>query len=86
MPNACFISGIANVLARESRMDAIHFSGVLGWIEQSDISFPHMQVGEPSFCCSFAEDTAGIGIPLNSDNWIMSEDEVGKESASDAGK
>lgn len=41
MSNARLIPGNANILAREACMDAIHFSGVLGWIEQSDIPFPH---------------------------------------------
>jgi hypothetical protein len=62
-------------------MDAIHFSGVFGWIEQSDVAFPHVQFGKPSFGGSLSQDLAGISIPLNSDNWRVSEDEVGKESA-----
>ena len=67
-------------------MNAVHFSGVLGWIEQADIPFMHSQTWEPSVCCSFSEDLAGVGIPLNSDNWCVSEDEVGKESTAVSGK
>ena len=64
-------------------MDAIHSAGVLGWIEQSDIAFPHVQSGEPSFCGSFSQDATGVGFPFHSDNWLVSENEVGKQSATD---
>jgi hypothetical protein len=64
------------VLARESRMNAVHDSGVLGWIEQADIPFMHSQAGEPSVCCSFSEDLASISIPLNSSNWSVAKNEV----------
>jgi hypothetical protein len=83
---ACLFSSSANVLARESRMNAVHASGVLGWIKQADISFPHPQAGEPSVCGSFAQDFAGVGFPLNSDNWLVSENEVGKQSTADSGE
>jgi hypothetical protein len=63
-------------------MDAIHSSGVFGWIKHPDVSFPHVQVWEPSFGGSFSQDLAGVSIPLNSDNWRVSKDEVGKQSAS----
>jgi len=59
-------------------MNAIHAAGVLGWIEQSDIAFPHVQSGEPSVFGSLAQDSASVWLPLNSDNWFVSEDEVGK--------
>lgn len=65
-------------------MDTIHDSGVFGWIEQSDVSFPHMQAGEPSFFGSFSQDGAGVSIPLNSDNWLMSENEVCEHPAADS--
>jgi len=67
-------------------MDAIHFSGVFGWIEQPNVSFQHMQVGKPSVCGLFSQDLAGIGIPLNSDNWGVTEDEIGKQSSSNSGE
>jgi len=57
-------------------MNAVHDSGVLGWVEQSNVPFPHVQAGKPSVCCAFSEDLAGISIPLNSDNWLVSENEV----------
>jgi hypothetical protein len=63
-------------------MDAIHSAGVVGWIEQPNISFVHVQVREPSICGSFAQDLAGVGNPLNSDNWRVSKDKVGKQSSS----
>jgi hypothetical protein len=75
------ITGIANILAREARMDAVHSSGVFGWIEQPDIPFPHVQSWEPSVCGSFSEDLAGVWLPFNSDNWLMSEDEVCEQSS-----
>jgi hypothetical protein len=59
-------------------MDAIHSARVFGWIEQPDVSLVHPQAGEPSFVGSLPQDLAAVGIPLNSDNWRMSEDEVGK--------
>jgi hypothetical protein len=59
-------------------MNNVHDSGVLGWIEQSNVPFPHSQSGEPSICCAFSEDLAGISIPLNSDNWLVPEDEIGE--------
>lgn len=67
-------------------MDAVHASGVFGWIEQPDVPFPHSQAGEPSFCGSFSQDLAGVGFPLNSDNWRVSEDEVCKQSATGSSK
>jgi hypothetical protein len=67
-------------------MDAIHFSGVLGWIEQTDIPFMHSQAWEPSIGGSFSKDLAGISIPLNSGNWSVAENEIGKETASMSGK
>lgn len=76
MSNARLIPGNANVLARESCMDAIHSSGVFGWIEQSDIPFPHSQIGEPSFGCALSEDLASVGFPFDGGDWGMSQNEV----------
>jgi len=84
--HARLLSGAANVLAREARMDAIHASRVVGWIEQPDIAFVHSQAGEPSFFRSLSEDLAGVSVPLNSGNWRMSEDEVGEQSAAGTSK
>jgi hypothetical protein len=65
-------------------MDAIHDALVLEWIKQSDISFPHMQSGEPSVCGSLSQNSAGVFVPLDCDNWLVSKDKVGKQSASNA--
>jgi hypothetical protein len=59
-------------------MDAIHASGVVGWIEQPNVSFVHVQTGEPSVCGAFSQDLAGVGFPFHSDNWLVPKDEVGK--------
>jgi len=67
-------------------MDCVHASGVVGWIEQPDISLVHVQAGEPSFCGALPQDLAGVGFPLNSDNWSVSEDEVGEQPATGSGK
>jgi len=67
-------------------MNAVHDSGVLGWIKQLDVPFPHSQFGKPAVCCAFSEDLAGISIPLNSDNWGVSEDEVGEKSSAMSGE
>lgn len=42
----------ANILARETRMEAIHSSRPFGWIEQPNVSLVHVQPREPSVCCS----------------------------------
>jgi hypothetical protein len=67
-------------------MDAIHAAGEVGWIEQPDVSFEHVQTGEPSVCGSLAQDLAGVGFPLHSNNWRVSEDEVGEQSAAGPGE
>ena len=67
-------------------MDAIHSAGVFGWIEQPNVSFVHVQPGEPTFSGSLAQDLAGVPVPLNSDNWLVPEDKIGKESAAGSGK
>lgn len=76
--NACTLAGVANVLAREARMDAIHSSRVFGWIEQPNVALMHSQAGEPSFGRSLAEDGAAIGVEFDGSNWNVSEDEVGE--------
>jgi hypothetical protein len=63
-------------------MNDVHDSGVLGWIKQSNVPFPHSQAWKPSVCCSFSEDLAGIFVPFHSDNWGVSKDFVGKEATS----
>jgi len=67
-------------------MNNVHASGVLGWIEQANVPFMHSQAGEPSVCGSFSQDLAGVGIPFNSDNWSVAENEVGEQAAAVAGK
>ena len=67
-------------------MDAIHASGVAGWIEQPDVSLVHVQAGEPAISGSFSQDLAGVGFPLHSNNWRVSEDEVGEQSATGSGE
>ena len=67
-------------------MDAIHSAGVLGWIEQPNVPFPHSQAGEPPFGGSFSKDLAGVWLPLNSDNWPVPENEVCKQSTADSGE
>jgi hypothetical protein len=67
-------------------MNNVHDAGVLGWIKQLNVPFPHSQAGKPSVCCSFPQDLAGVSIPLNSDNWLVSENKVGKESTAVTGK
>ena len=73
-------------LARESRMDAIHFSFPVGCVEHPNVSLEHVQAGKPSFDGSLSEDLATIGVPFNSDNWLMSENKVGEESATCSGE
>jgi hypothetical protein len=45
-----------------------------------------VQTGEPSVIGSFAQDFAGVGFPFNGHNGSVSEDEIGKQSATDSGK
>jgi hypothetical protein len=67
-------------------MDDVHSAGVFGWIEQPNVTLVHMQVWEPTTCGSLLQDLAGVLIPLNSNDWFVSEDKIGKQAASDAGK
>jgi hypothetical protein len=67
-------------------MDAIHVSGVIGWIEQPNVSFVHVQVWEPSIGSSFTQDLAGIRFPLDCADWLVSKDEIGEQSATTTGK
>jgi hypothetical protein len=84
--DASLIAGVANVLAREACMDAIHSARVFGWIEQPNVSLMHSQPGEPSVVGSLSQDLAGVSVPLDSGNWRVSEDEVGEQSAAGSGK
>ena len=61
-------------------MDAIHSSFVLGWVKHADIAFPHVHAFKPTVCDPFPEDVAAVVIPLNSDNWLVSENEVSEDS------
>lgn len=74
-------TGNANILARESRMQAIHAAGVFGWVEQPDITFVHPHAGEPSIGGTGSQDGAGVGVPLDGKDGGMSEDEIGVRSA-----
>ena len=67
-------------------MDAIHSSRVFGWIEQPDVPFPHVQVGEPSVGGSLSEHGATVGVPLNGNDRVVSEDEVRKEPSTSPGE
>ena len=39
---------------------------------------PDHELDVIAICCAFSEDLAGIGVPLNSDNWGVSKDEIGE--------
>jgi len=67
-------------------MDAIHSALILGWIEHSHVPFPHLHVWKPSVFDALSKDLAGVWLPLNSDNWFMPKDEIGKDSPSGSGK
>ena len=67
-------------------MDAIHSSRIFGWIEQPNVAFVHMQVGEPAVCGSLAQDVAAVSIPLDGHNGSVSEDEISEQSATGSGE
>jgi hypothetical protein len=73
-------------LAREARMDAIHFSFPVGCVEHPNVSLEHLQVWEPSFGGSFPEDLATVGVPFDGADGIMSENKVGEESTAGPGE
>jgi len=72
------ISGDAKRLARETCCDAIHSAGVVGWIEQPNVSLVHVQPWEPSIGGSITQDLAGVGVPLDGGNGRVPENEVTK--------
>jgi hypothetical protein len=57
-------------------MDAIHSAGVFGWVEHPHVSFVHAQAWKPSICCPLSQDGAGVGVPLDGDDWGVSKNEV----------
>lgn len=65
-------------------MNAVHASGVFGWIEHPNVSLVHVQAGEPSVCGALSQDLACVGIPFDGDDGLVSKDEVGEQSASSA--
>lgn len=67
-------------------MDATHSSRVFGWIEQPNVALMHAQAGEPTVGGALPEHGAGVGIPFNSGNWLVPEDEIGKQPSATAGK
>lgn len=69
-------TGDANIRARESRMEAIHSSRPGGWIEQPDISFVHVQVGEPAIGGSLSQHGAAIGVVFDGADGVVSKYEV----------
>ncbi|OGO33105.1 MAG: hypothetical protein A2Z03_02250 [Chloroflexi bacterium RBG_16_56_8] len=64
----------------------MYLSRVFGWIEHPNVSLVHPQVGEPAFGGAFSQDSAGVWLPLDCANWIVSDNEVGKQSASASSK
>jgi len=77
-------TGCANILTRESRMQAIHSSRVFGWVKQPGVDFVHAQAWEPSIGNAGAEDGAGVGVPLDCGDGGVAEDEIGIEAAAGA--
>lgn len=67
-------------------MQAIHSTGVFGWVEQPDVSFVHPQAGKPAVSGAGSENLAGVGIPLDGKDGDMSKDKVGVDSAAAASK
>ncbi len=72
-------SSDANIRARKSCMDAIHSARPFGWIEQPDVSFVHMQTGEPSVSGSLSKHLAAVGIPFDGADGGVSKNEVCEE-------
>jgi hypothetical protein len=84
--NASASSSRAKWLARKSACDAIHASGVVGWIEQPDVLLVHAQVWEPSVGGALSKDGATVGIDLDGADRSMPEDAVCEQSASSSGE
>jgi hypothetical protein len=80
------ISGDANILTREACMDAIHSASPLGWIKQPHVSLVHVQAGEPAVLGSLAQDGAGVGVPLDGADGLMSKNEVCEQTPPGSGE
>lgn len=79
--NAGTLSCCADVLTREASAERIDSSQLSREVHGSDIALDDSQAGEP-----FAQDLAGVGIPLDSDDGIVSEDEVCQDAATGSGE
>jgi hypothetical protein len=55
-------------------MQAIHSSGVFGWIEQLDVSDMHVHIGEPFW--SLCESFCGVSFPLDGEYRYVSKNEI----------
>lgn len=69
-------SGSRDVLARESSAQRIDASQLSREVHGADITFDDSQAGE-----SLAQDGAGVGVPLDGNDRLVSEDEVGQDAA-----
>jgi hypothetical protein len=58
----------------------------LAEVDGSHVGFNDLEAREPSICCPVSQDLAGIRVPFDGRDWLMSEDEVGKQSASSSSK
>lgn len=74
--NACSLACSRDVLTRESSAQRIDASQLSREVHGSDIAFDDSQAGEP-----LAQDSAGVGIPLDGNDWIVAQDEVGKDAS-----
>jgi hypothetical protein len=83
---ACATSGKANVLARPSRMQAIHPAGVLGWIPCADVALMHGEPWKPAIGGSLAQDGAAVRVEFDGADRSMSKDKVGIEPSSGSGE
>lgn len=74
--NACSLACSRDVLTRESSAERIDASQLSREVHGSDIAFDDSQAGE-----SLAQDGAGVGVPLDGNDRLVSEDEVGQDAA-----
>lgn len=79
--NACALSSRADVLTREASADCIDASQLSREVHGSDIALDDSKAGE-----LLAQDLAGVGVPLDSDDGLVTEDEVGKDAAACTGE
>lgn len=79
--DACSLSSSADVLTRKSSAERIDSSQLSREVHGSDIALDDSQAGE-----SLSEHLAGVGVPLDGDNWLVAEDEIGKDSAAGTGE